>query len=240
MDKRKLALGLLAGAALFMFITAFTKTWWSAGEGRRSISVGPTGIEMCRGGECESMSLDKAARRGSGSTWATMGTFVMVFGAIGGLICGGAAAAVGMRKVIGSGPLALSKNAIGMGSSYLLLSIIFFASVPGDGGKIGVSFGFPLALLAGAAGIAGGLMMKQWEESPDGMAAKAGGAPVAAGGGFPGMPQQPPMGMPGMQQPMGMAPQAPAQVTPCTRCGAPLRWVAEHNRWYCEKEQQYL
>ena len=224
-NKRKIAAGLLGGAALLMLICVVAKIWWS-GDG---ISVGPFGAE----GRGRSISLSKLD-----STWGTMGMFVGIFGIVGALVCAGAAAAAGMGKVVGSGPMSLSKNAMGMGASFLMFSIIFLATLPGRAKGISMGAGFPLALVGGGLAIAGGLMLMQWEKSPEGQAAKA-GAPTGAPG-YPGLPAG---GAPPMGAPMAMGgppPPAAAPSTPCTRCGAPARWIAEHNRWFCDREQQYL
>jgi len=35
-------------------------------------------------------------------------------------------------------------------------------------------------------------------------------------------------------------PVAGTQVQPCVRCGHPVRWVPQYNRWYCDAEQMYV
>ncbi|CAN5436931.1 hypothetical protein BH11MYX1_BH11MYX1_48740 [soil metagenome] len=52
-----------------------------------------------------------------------------------------------------------------------------------------------------------------------------------------GMPQQHayPQGAPHQQQPQARAPQQ----YPCQQCGTSLQWVAEYQRWFCGRCQQY-
>jgi hypothetical protein len=42
-----------------------------------------------------------------------------------------------------------------------------------------------------------------------------------------------------MQQQMQVQQQGAAPQYPCQACGVPLQWVAEHQRWYCGRCQQY-
>jgi hypothetical protein len=71
-----------------------------------------------------------------------------------------------------------------------------------------------------------------------------------------GQPQQQPYGQPQAQQPYGQPQQAygqqaaapqqaqPAQpqadVANCPRCGQPLQFVQQYQRWFCAREQQYV
>lgn len=47
-----------------------------------------------------------------------------------------------------------------------------------------------------------------------------------------------PHGVP-QPQPMQVQQQAAPQQYPCQTCGTQLQWVAEHQRWYCGRCQQY-
>jgi sporulation protein YlmC with PRC-barrel domain len=51
---------------------------------------------------------------------------------------------------------------------------------------------------------------------------------------------QPAAASPMMQQPMGAA-QPAAQSTPvCPKCGGPLTYVPQYQRWYCYKDKKYV
>lgn len=53
-------------------------------------------------------------------------------------------------------------------------------------------------------------------------------------------PAAPPVAPAAAPAPAAPAPVAAAPGTPCPRCGRPLTWVPQYNRWYCSTEQQYL
>jgi hypothetical protein len=57
------------------------------------------------------------------------------------------------------------------------------------------------------------------------------------------MQAQPQYGSQPHQQPMQQphaAPQQPQAIPNCPRCGAPLQFVAQYQRWFCAREQQYV
>jgi sporulation protein YlmC with PRC-barrel domain len=50
-----------------------------------------------------------------------------------------------------------------------------------------------------------------------------------------------PAASPMMQQPMSAAQPAAAQSTPvCPKCGGPLTYVPQYQRWYCYKDKKYV
>lgn len=51
---------------------------------------------------------------------------------------------------------------------------------------------------------------------------------------MPGGAMPAPMAMPAMAAPAQQAPAAN-----CPTCGNPLTWMAQYNKWFCAKEQQY-
>ena len=55
----------------------------------------------------------------------------------------------------------------------------------------------------------------------------------------PSQPYQQPMYQ---QAPVQPAPPIPPtlQSNMCPTCGQPLRWIAEYQRWYCDREQKYV
>jgi hypothetical protein len=54
-------------------------------------------------------------------------------------------------------------------------------------------------------------------------------------------PQQPYGQQPPAQQSQPMPPQGAPQAAPnCPRCGQPLQFVAQYQRWFCGREQQYV
>jgi len=43
----------------------------------------------------------------------------------------------------------------------------------------------------------------------------------------------------GASSPMPMAAVAPSQSSACPTCGAPLRYIQQYGRWWCDRESQY-
>ncbi len=224
--------------AVLLLIAMVTKGWAGASEGRFDIGAGLFGFEGCRGGECESMEWDRAAKRldipSDVSTFRILG-MIAGFLAIGGMAAAGGMALSGNLGKIPVKPIQGIMGAAAGSLTYFAMRLWMsdddvnfgpsWGAFVGIGGLIGagVVLRTKLAPLVEAAagampqqGWAGAPQQQQWQQAPQ-------------------APQQQ------WQQPQAAAPQQQAQQTyPCQTCQQPLQYVAQYQRYYCATCQKYV
>jgi hypothetical protein len=237
---RRVAAAVLGFVAAAMLLPAlFTRGWWT-GEKRESdgyggsgyggkvvatLAVGVFGVEFCNrdydseGMECKSFSFGEVPGRGPFGTWRTLGK---------GVVAGGLATAAAM-VVLGVFALQRKRLPIGVfagpalgGAAFLILWLAWNQSLGGGENAMEISpgFSFFLALVGYGAATAAIWLFAGLPAVP---AAAPGAQPVAQA--VAPMAQLPPLGA--------------QQAHPCPRCHAPLTFVAQYNRWYCNACQQY-
>jgi hypothetical protein len=238
---RRVAAAVLGFVAAAMLLPAlFTKGWWK-GEKREdseyggssyggkvvaTLAVGALGVEFCNrdfdsdggGMKCKSFSYGEAPARGPFGTWRTLGKVMIA----GGLATAAAMVLLGVfalqRKRL---PIGVLAGPVLGGAAFLILWLAWNQSLGGGGEnlmEISPGYGFFLAFLGY-------------------------GAATAATWLFAGLPAAPAVAVPALP-----AAQAAAAVPPlpalgaqaCPRCRAPLSFVAQYNRWYCNACQQYV
>jgi hypothetical protein len=253
-DPARTAAILLCVAAGLLFIGMVSKSWVTASMGSRDaeIHIGPMGVEACHGGMC----IDTPTGKMPGDV-----ELIMMIALLSGF------ASVAVAGVFGGMTLAHKKDKIPMpprvgqilfgvaaGAFVIFIIRIFsegghglgpgWAMLPGIGGAILASVGIKMLspFLAQGALPAGSGFGQPWGQQPYGQ---------QPGYGQPNAQQSQPM------QPYGQQPQAqpgygqqaaaPQQAQPqqtdvanCPRCGQPLQFVQQYQRWFCAREQQYV
>ena len=250
---------ILLGCALLILIATVTKSWGTGGGGRRGgVGIGPLGLEACMGSMCQSIPWS-AAKGGMGSDIQVFA----ILSALTGFAAVAAAATFGGMIVAGKTaklpPIKLAMGVFGAAA----FSMTFFAMrVATSIKQVSISW----SAFVGLAGvITGGVMLRKlqailaatpaagWQQH--GYAPQQGYPPQGypqqpPQQGYPqqpqqGYPQQPQQGYPQQpQQPQqaaqpAAAPQAAQQTYPCATCGGSLVFVAQYQRWFCERCQKY-
>ncbi len=265
----KVAIGLLGVAAVLMLVGAFSHSWWAKSNGGTRVGVGLTEFEACRGGECESKEMGDVVEDDE-KVWVTFGsmTFYMTFAVLLTFIFAAVeavrrSAPQKLRKLaissasmsglllslaglfLAMAPKYVSRNEFPIGYS----SIVYLV-----GAVAGIVAGI---LLAREAATRLGALYAAWAQQ--GYAQQGQPQQGQPQQGYPqqGQPQQgqPPQGQPQHSQPQQGQPQQgypqqgqPQQGQPqqqqqsykCTRCEGPVRWIGEHQRYYCDACQSYL
>jgi hypothetical protein len=222
---------LLCVGSLLLAISLFTKSWISASERRGSTSIGLIRAEACFEDHCEGgFMLGELKHAPGGIVAAAVGGLIAFLVGLGAV--GVSATAGGM--ILGQNRRRFTTLAIGLIATMMLLIIILAAAIPTRGAGFGYSFW--LFWVGGAAALTGAIMANM---------NKAAGAAVA---GAPGMYPSGPMSggyNPYAQPPVQMAPTQPTgqqvQTGPaCPACATPATWVAQYNRWFCSRCNQYI
>lgn len=259
----------LAVGALLVVLGILTSSWLkmsqSFGDSSFSIGLGLRSVEMCSSGEehgskCESKSYsdDRGHREGRETVMMWFGNLAFFVGLIAAGLAAACAFMVTQRKS------ELVKAVIPLAAVAAAFAIGFIFAVPSLGSKGSLSPGFSLfAFFAGTiAIIVGATMAKKALGTyiPPGIAQQ----------GYPGQPGYPQQGYPQAghmpqqgygqhgSQPMPpqqgygqqasqpahasqpMQPQGQPAAPLCPRDGATPVWVAQYQRFYCERCHQYV
>jgi len=212
-----------AVCAVLLLVALFTKGWAHASEGHLSIHAGILGFEGCGEGHCESEGWDKAARQ---LNIPSDVSGVRILGLLAGL------AAVGALATIAGLCLTRNPQKVPVGPLQFVLalasaSLTWFAvrlAMSDEDVNFGPSWG---AFVGIGAIVVGGIVLRTIVKP----LARAGAQPVA--GAMPYGQQQP--------QAMGYPPPpvaAPAGV--CPRCNGPIEYVAQYQRYFCRRCNQYV
>ena len=228
-DPAKSAAIMLAVAAVLILIGTVSKSWLTAGSG--NVHIGPLGIEACVGSTCVSV----PTRGVPGDL-----ELVMMLAVISGFASAALAGLIGFLALTGKRdkvpPPKLANIAFGLAAFSMVYFLIRGIS---ENGELSWA-GFPAiagVILAGT-GLKKLIPFLPVRSQPQAPAPYA-QAPHA----------QPPYGQSPAQQSQPMQPQMapphapppPQQAVPgCPRCGTPLHFVAQYQRWFCPREQQYV
>jgi hypothetical protein len=233
---------LMLVCGLVILIGTVTKSWFSESRGRNEVGVGLLGMEVCRGGHCQSVSWgDMKGAKIPGDIVAF--GYLGFLGGLASVAACGAAGGLALARRTDKIPV---KPLMGVLAGTSGAMAFWFVRVLTEGGKMPSPSFSGFVALGGL--IAGGYVLKQ-QLTPlvtqaQGQAAgsyPAGyGQPGAYGYGQPGAYGQP-MTPPPMQAAPGMTP-PPMQAPPpaCPRCGGPLEYAAPYQRWFCRRDNQYV
>jgi hypothetical protein len=252
---------MLVIAAVLIFVGTISKNWFSGGGAARDVHIGPLGIEACMGSVC----VDVPSRGIDGDISA-----IMVIAMLSGFASAAAAGLFGVMALTGKAdripvPPRLAQVAFGLAA----FSMTFFA-IRMLSEKAELSWaGFPAIIGVVLAGVGIKRLMPYLTARPalppgQPMQQPPYGQPY----GNQSQPMQPyanqsqpmqPQPYANQSQPMqpqpqygsqphpqaGFAPPAmpPPQQVPvhnCPRCGTQLHFVAQYQRWFCPREQQYV
>lgn len=169
-DRRPLAIGLCAAAAVCLLYAAFTETWLVRGSGSFELGFGLRGNHECAtvasGTTCVELSNSELIEKwramtgdksvSGGFVPAGWVTFIALVIAALGLA---ASAALGAMKKLVTRPIAPTSVALLGVMIGLVGGCVFVATKPGPGGLIGVGLSFWMFGIGSVLGIAGAQMM---------------------------------------------------------------------------------
>ncbi|HEU0032769.1 MAG TPA: hypothetical protein VFQ53_19190 [Kofleriaceae bacterium] len=221
---------LFAGAALLLF-ACFSASWFSHSSGDFSSSTGLIRGEFCEEGHCKSFTIFSGGSNIGGAGLLLILTFLLT---LAGAVMAGIAGLLLLKP--GKTVMSILAMCFASGAALLVLALL------GKYGGSGASYGLAIFFLGFAVTLTGSIMGMSRKGVPRPMMMRP-GMPMQ-----PGMPyppygsQMPPQGAYGAPQganPYG--PQAAAvQGAPCATCSTPTTWVAQYNRWYCNRCQKYV
>ncbi len=247
---------MLLGCGVAILIAIFTKSW-ATGRGG-DVGVGPLGVEACFRGICRDVGWGNV----DGDIKA-FGYLSIITGLGAAAMCGVYGGMLLANKRNKLPPYKLGNIALGAGAFAMTFftvrllgeseASISWSPLLGIGGVI--TAGVFLRKLKAALAISAGTVPMSWGTAPH--HGPPGGQPYGQQPGQqpnqygqqpmhgqPGQYGQQPMQQPGQygqqQQPAAHAP--PPQAGPgaaCPRCGAGMVFVAQYQRWFCERCQQY-
>jgi hypothetical protein len=241
-------------AAVGLLYAAFSASWWSFGEGDMHGSVGLIRGEFCGrgGGDCETFNIFQHVRVNA-DFLITIFQLIFILAVIGLAIPTGIMLLKPGRRI-------LSIFVVSAAGGAALMDIIGLAKNGAHGAS--PSIGFIAFWLCSICAITGSILAMV---RPRGPQQQHPGYPMQPQmpGGYPQQqgyaPQQPmqqqpyaqqsqPM-QPMQQQPYSaqqsqpMQPMQPQQAPvgqPCPTCQTPVQWVAQYQRWFCQRCQRYV
>ncbi|HEX5063811.1 MAG TPA: hypothetical protein VFV99_30740 [Kofleriaceae bacterium] len=241
-DPARSAAIMLVIAAVLILIGTVSKNWVSGGRGSRDIHIGPMGGEACMSGAC----VDIPTRGIDGDIEA-----IMVLALISGFASAAAAGTFGGMALAGKTdkiplPPRLAQMAFGLAAFSMTFFVIrmisekgelSWAGFPAIGGVIlaGVGLKKLTPFLAAKPSVPPGAQQQFANQQPYGNQSQ----PMQPYG----QQSQPMQPYANQSQPMAAPQQPPPGAAPihnCPRCGTQLHWVAQYQRWFCPREQQYV
>jgi len=239
-DPARTAAIMVLVAGVLIVAATISKSWFGATERGAGIHIGPLGAEVCMmGGACADTSIPSGKLGGDIE-------IMMMLAALAGFVSAAGCAWFGFFALTGKKdklpPVKLLQLVLGVASfsfAYFTIRMLTkqelkelgpsWAMFVGIGGVILGSVGVlrlkPHLPNAGASAFSA-LPWQQQQQQPHGQ------QPVQG---------QQPYGQPPMQQPPMQQQQPPAAAShPCPRCGQPLVFVQQYQRWFCQREQQYV
>jgi len=256
---------MLVIAAVLILIGTVSKNWVSGGRGSRDIHIGPMGAEACFSSVC----TDIPTRGIDGDIEAIM-VIALISGLASAAAAGtfGGMALAGKTDKIPLPPR-LAQMAFGLAAFSMTFFVIrmisekgeiSWAGFPAIGGVIlaGVGLKKLTPFLAAKPALPPGAQQQFANQQPMGQYGNQ-SQPMQPYG-QQSQPMQPygqqsqPMQPYGQQsqpmqpyanqsQPMAAPQQPPPGAAPvhnCPRCGTQLHWVAQYQRWFCPRENQYV
>ncbi len=229
MDAKKIGL-VLAGCAIAILIGLLTKSWATGRAGR--IGVGPLGIEACIESLCRSVAWGEARIATDIRIFAYLSLITGIAAALAAGVFGGLAF-TGRRDKLPTYKLGLYPlSAAAFAMAFFALRLIMDADE--------VSAGWSPLFGIGGVITAGIFLRKLRDLWPEGAT-----VPMSWGT----APHHPPTGQPPEEPPPDGQPAAYGQSPPaaapapvaqrCPHCSGSLVFVAQYQRWFCERCQQY-
>jgi hypothetical protein len=236
---------MFVGAAFLLF-ASFSTGWFTHSSSDNSMAFGLVRNEVCFDGHCQSGTIFSSMGRFGLDFLLIIGTFLFNLTAVIMAIIAGIKLLKPVRSVLAVLVLSFA------GAAALFVLVILLKSMSGSGASFGYAF---FLFWLGAASAITASVMAMMRPRPAGRPMAMGmrpGMPMPGYGqpqyGNPGHPPQygaPPAqygaspqasyAPPGMQQ----APMAAPQGAPCPTCQTPTVWVAQYNRWFCQRCNQY-
>lgn len=201
----------LAVCAVLLLVAIVTKGWATASEGNDEVNAGLFSMEGCGRGRCESIGWGKAAERLDIPGDVKAFRIIGILGGFAALGALGLAAGMALAGNAHRIPRGLVHAALGVAG----FGLAFYATrlwMADEDVNFGPSWG---AFVGLGALIAAEVVIKT-------MLPRGAAPAVAAQAGYPAPPP----------------PQAAPQL--CPRCGQPIEFVAQYQRWFCRNENQYL
>jgi hypothetical protein len=248
---------MLVVAAVLILIGTVSKSWFSGGAGSLIVHLGPMGLERCAGSVC----IDMPTRGIDGDIEA-----IMVLAMISGFASAAAAGTFGGMALAGKRdripvPPKLANVAFGLAAFSMTFFVIrmisekgelSWAGFPAIGGVILAGAGLKklMPFLAARPALPAGAPyggqpyaqqsqpMQPYGQQPSQPYAQQ-SQPMNPQQSQPMQPQQSQPMQPQMAPPAMPPPQQQA-VPSCPRCGTQLHFVAQYQRWFCPREQQYV
>lgn len=211
MEKRVLGMRMAAVGAILLLTSVATKLWWSGVGIGMGLKVGPLGAEACGGLGCAGFDMGQIG----GGAWQAVG-YLMFIAGLGASVLGLSAVwSAWTRRRIGSARLDLNKMVLRLGAASIVCAIAFAATRPSEAMGLSMGVGLFLAVIGAGLLVGAALVLRQvGRADTDGAASALGAAALAAA--------------------------AVPHGTACTRCGAPMRWIPEYSRFWCDREQIYV
>lgn len=197
--------------AVVIFIAILSKSWVTAGARDFEIHVGPIGIEACMASVCRDPGRMGDKLDGDISLFQTLAL-------LGGFASVAAAGAFGGMTIAGK------RDRL---PSWKLANVAFVLAA------FGMSY-FEVRVLSKGHGAGLG-----WAVFPGLGGVIAAGVFIRKLKNFLPGPQLQPIPPQPQPQPPPQAPM-PQAAPPCPRCGTPLEFVHQYQRWFCPREQQYV
>jgi hypothetical protein len=204
MKRRELGTAIILGGLVLLLAGAMSRAWWTPEESRGVTGgFGLRGVEMCRGGTCESISYSTLAdigRRGEDVKGRTK-AFIVVgnmayWGAL--VVAALAAVAIGLAFARPAQVAPVSRITAVLALLVLVLGIAF-VFIREDMPGLGVGYSLFLFMLGAPAVGAGAWLLGKASTAMPVV------APAPAGAGIPA----------------------------CPRCKSPTEWVPDHARFMC-------
>lgn len=222
-DPRSFAF-LLVGTPLPILIALVTKRW-AAGRGE-TISVGPSGADICLDGACKSASFGELGMGGEVGAFAILSILTGILAMAAAGLYGGLVLAKKHDKLP---PLAGAHAAFGAAA----FSMLVFALRVGGGDEVSLSWG-PLFGLGGVA--AGWYLVRQLQKTLPARSALPVVAAQPAGAMYPeGSPAAPAAATPVTAPPVAAA----APPTTCPTCKGTVEYIPQYQRSWCARCRQY-
>jgi hypothetical protein len=234
-------------AAVGLLYAAFSASWWTIGDGDGGASIGLVRGTFCsRSGDCESFHIFQHIR-------VNADFLLVIFQLLFILAVIGLAIPTGIM-LFKPGKRILSIFVLSAAGACALIEIIRLAKdgVHGASPSIGF-FAFWLCTVAAIVGsiiamlrpAVPGQQRPAYPMQPQGyppqQQPQQGYAPQQPYGAQPMQPQQQPYSAQQSQpmQPMQQQQPMAQQGQPCPTCQTPVTWVAQYQRWFCQRCQQY-
>jgi len=156
---RNAAIAVSAAAGALLLVAVLTKSWFTEGDSERGFRFGLWGA--CYGDQCIGESYNLEAARDTGDkAWIAAGRVTFVGGILGAGLLGLSALLFGVRT-----PQRLERIALVVAAIDVAAGTVFVILKPSEIAA-GMSFGYPLLLIGGMAGMVGSALVAKSRAAP--------------------------------------------------------------------------